>query len=253
MILHVRVEPAFSEVVQGKFEIHGQLEIADEALLLSYSTKNIFGKYSDTQDLEIPFTDINSITLKKRFMSARLIIHPRQLGLMQSMPGEHRSQMIFKVNKEDRKRAEPFTQYLQYKVFDSPQPDGGSVPFSLPSTNMGFTEHEGLLYLEGEFLVFDLQSGIAGGQKEDRHIIKVEPAALHDIQVKPGTVGDSLLIWPKKSTLLKAIPGSHAEGRIKLSVKRKYRDALEHLVTTAANQTIELSDGSAGDVDDEAV
>ncbi len=232
-ILRGRIDPAFSEVIQGQFEIHGSLEISDDALVFSYNTKNILGKFSETEYREIPFGDISSVVLKKILISARVIMYPRHLGVMNTLPGEHRSHMIFKVHKADRSRASAFVNYLQYKLDTLESAPASSVPFKLSSTDMGFTEHEGLLYLENEFLVFDLQSGIAGGQKEDRHVIKVEPAALQDIEIKAGAVYDNLLIWPKKEKLLLAIPGNHKDGQIKLSVKRKHREALEKIVESA--------------------
>ena len=229
-LIRVQMDPAVVEVLQGQVEIHGDLEIVESGLVFSYQTKNILGKFSEGQHLEIPFADLSTVVLKRGIISPKIIVRPRQLGVMKQMPGEHRSHMVFKVSRHDRSKAGAFVSFLQGKLHAISDAPTSSIPFTIPSTNMGFTEHEGLLYLEDEFLVFDLQSGFPGGQKDDRHLIKIETSAVKDMQLKPGAGSDRLFIWPKKEALLEAMPGNHQGGKIKLTVKRKHREALEKML-----------------------
>ena len=230
-ILRVQVEPAFSEVIQGQVEIHGDLQIEENGLLFSYRTKNFFGKFSEEKNRLVPYEDLSSVELKQRISSTKLRLHFRKLGAMIAMPGEHKSFMQFKIARSDNRRAASFFERLQYRVDSENEAMSSSIPFKLDSSGMGLEEHEGLLYLEEEFIVLDIKSGMSGDRKEDQHTIKIEPKAIKDIQVNPGAINDHVLIWPKKDTLLEAMPGNHEAGRVKLKVKRKYRERLEELLS----------------------
>ena len=96
------------------------------------------------------------------------------------------------------------------------------IPFKIPDVHEGFSEAHGILYLDEEFLVFEVQTLTLGMIKQDPETIKVELAALHEVEFKPGLFSDRLLIRPKKLQLLAAMPGKH-EGELKLKVKRAER------------------------------
>ena len=226
-IVRVQVEPAFSEVIQGQSEIHGDLQITEDGLLFSYRTKNFFGKFSDEQNRIVPYDELANVELKQNIASSKIRLHFRKLGSMIKMPGEHKAYMQLKVLRSDRQKVGAFVDRLESLVS---REAGTSIPFVLSSSEMGLTEHEGLLYLEDEFIVIDVKSGFAGNRKDDQHTIKIAPRAIKDIQLKTGTVHDHVLIWPRKDTLLEAMPGNHEAGRVKLKVKRKYREKLEELL-----------------------
>ena len=96
-----------------------------------------------------------------------------------------------------------------------------SLPFKI-SDSRGH-EVSGLLYLEDEFLVFEVQVRKWGLYEEPREKVKVEYGALDQVRFKPGFFKDHVYVVPKRTALLEAIPGSH-EGEIDLLVAKRYRD-----------------------------
>ncbi len=104
-----------------------------------------------------------------------------------------------------------------------------SIPFQLPDIHGGFTEIKGLLYLDEEFLVFEIETALMGEFNKEQQIIKVEPAALAEIRLDRGVFRDRLCIRPKKRELLQVIPGKHL-GELQLKLWSKYRGQAEQLV-----------------------
>jgi len=104
-----------------------------------------------------------------------------------------------------------------------------SIPFQLPDINLGLTEISGMVYLEEEFLVFEVETALLGEFGEEEQVIKVEPSALETIRLEHGVFRDRLCIRPKKREFLRVMPGTYKE-ELKLKVWRKYRAAVEQLV-----------------------
>ena len=98
-----------------------------------------------------------------------------------------------------------------------------SIPFKLPDLHGGFSEAEGFVRLESEFLVFEVQVAALGMFKDDVEIIKAEPGVIADINFDKGLFRDKIRILPSKFELLKAFPGKPM-GEIILKTKRKHRE-----------------------------
>lgn len=225
----VSVDVSFGEVLQGTLEINGALSFVDDAVQFVYQTKSFFKRKAGTQTVRIPLEGIREIEFKGNMFSGKVVILPRRLQLMEDMPGESRDQMIFKLkHKKHHPLAKNLVSYVQYRIFETGNASQASIPFTLGSTDLGLTEHAGLIYLEDEFLVFEIQSGISGGRKSDRQVIKIETKALRTIEISQGMRTDKLSVYPKKSALLDAVPGDHRE-KVVLNVPKRYRDQLEKL------------------------
>jgi hypothetical protein len=97
-----------------------------------------------------------------------------------------------------------------------------SLDFTLTDLHAGFTENEGAIYLDEEFLVLDMEASTLGGLKKSDRIIKVEPKALSYISLTRGLVKDTICLEPKRDDLLVALPGSH-RGSVQLHVWRNRR------------------------------
>ena len=104
------------------------------------------------------------------------------------------------------------------------------IPFTLPDINYGLTEITGFLYLEQEFLVFEVETAVFGEFDKEQRIIKVEPSALEAVYLERGWLKDQLLIRPKKRELLEALPGDFA-SEVPLKIKRKHRRKTERLAS----------------------
>ena len=225
----VSVDVSFGEVLQGTIEINGALSFVDDAVQFVYQTKSFFKRNAGVQTVRIPLEGIREIEYKGNVFAGKVVILPRRLQLMEDMPGESRDQMIFKMKKKRHHAlAKNLVSYVQYRIFEQGNASHTSIPFTLGSTDLGLTEHAGLIYLEDEFLVFEIQSGISGGSKSDRQVIKIETKALRSVDTTQGIRTDKLSVYPKKSALLDAVPGNHSE-KVVLNIPKRYRDQLEKL------------------------
>lgn len=104
-----------------------------------------------------------------------------------------------------------------------------AIKFTLPDLHAGFTEIEGAIYLDEEFVVLDLELSVLGLIPAKDRIIKIEPKALSYIFLRRGLVRDKICLRPKKEDLLDAVPGSH-RGEVQLRVWRNRRAESKLLV-----------------------
>lgn len=222
-------------MLQGIGEINGLLSCGDEALIFSYQKKNMLGMSGEEEVLHIPYQEIQDAVYKNNIFLAKLTLRPKRLRVMEEMPGSSREKMVFTVKREDRKRADKLVAYIKYKLYEAYADEVDSIPFQLADTGMGLREHSGLLYLDDEFLVFEVQSGITGGRKDDQQVIKIEPSALVSMRLEQGLVKDTLYVQPKKETLLSVMPGNYKDT-LKLSIAKRYREAAENLVQRVAHR-----------------
>lgn len=106
------------------------------------------------------------------------------------------------------------------------------VPFSLP--DVGLRELEGMIWVEDGFVVIELSNKLFGIVDEDKDLIKIEPSALREVQLKRRPFKDRLILVPKKRDLLDAIPGKHPND-VRLRVWRsKRRDSEKLLIAIEA-------------------
>lgn len=115
-----------------------------------------------------------------------------------------------------------------------------SIPFTLPDD--GFTEVNGTIYLDAEFLVFEVVTALLGEFDKEHQVIKIEPSALEYIYLDEGIFRDKLVIRPKKRDLLTAMPGTYVEA-LTLKIWNKHRTQAEQLVTDVLQRIDEKSNG----------
>jgi len=101
------------------------------------------------------------------------------------------------------------------------------IPFQLP--DIGLREINGTIYLDDEFLVFEVEDAFIGEFDKEHMVIKVEPAALTDIRLDRGIIRDRLYIRPKKRDLLTVMPGTYSEA-LPLTMWNTQRRRAEQLV-----------------------
>jgi len=224
----VSVEVSAAEVLQGIFEINGILSFQADTVEFSYRTKTLIHQGGNVETIRIPLDKLQEVSFKSGLVVSKIRLVPRNLDVMDGMPGSESTVMVFRVKRAGKRNARQFVADLKNRLYALGQTGMDSVPFQLPDTNMGTTENSGLVYLDDEFLVFDLQSGLAGVTKNVSRTIKIEPAALVDVRFVQGRIKDALYIRPKKAELLEAMPGDH-EVEVKLKIAKQHRRAAERL------------------------
>lgn len=111
------------------------------------------------------------------------------------------------------------------------------IPFETPDIHHGFSEGKGFVYLDDEFLVFEVRIHTLGLFEQEAQVIKVEPAVIEAIRLERGLFSDKLCIRPRKIEVLDAIPGDH-EIEVKLKVKRKHRLSAQQFVADVSNRIL---------------
>lgn len=102
-----------------------------------------------------------------------------------------------------------------------------SIPFRLP--DVGLREISGVVYLDQEFLVLEVEDALLGEVDREEQTVKVEPSAVQEIRLDRSVLGDKLCIRPKKRDLLRVMPGTYTD-ELCLKLRKKYRERAEQLV-----------------------
>ncbi len=104
------------------------------------------------------------------------------------------------------------------------------IPFHLPELKGGIVEAKGVMYLEDEFLVFEVESAVFGEFDKKKKLIKIEPRALEDVHYERRLIVDRLYIEPKEGELLEAMPGDFL-SEVVLKIWVNHRSDAEALVS----------------------
>lgn len=102
-----------------------------------------------------------------------------------------------------------------------------SVPFKIPDDHGH--EISGLVYIEDEYLVFEVKVVKWSMFKQPTETIKAEMTVVDSIRLDTGIFGDSIYIVPKRSDLLDAVPGTH-KGELRLKISKRYKQQAQELV-----------------------
>jgi len=104
------------------------------------------------------------------------------------------------------------------------------IKFTLPSVGLlELTEVEGVVWVEDGFLVLEIKQSLAGLVNTDSEVVKIEPDALKEIYLQRRLFKDRLVLVPKKTDLLNAIPGKHISD-VQLRIWRTKRFQIERLI-----------------------
>lgn len=227
----VYVEPLPSELLEGVFEIQGVLSYAVETLTLEYRTKNHKSEWSDVETLDLPLSRLREVELKRGVPGPTIFVRPKRLSTFEYVPGVPRNEIVFKVKYKYRQQAAALVAHLQHVLSARQGDQTSSIPFQLPDTNLGLTENKGRIYLDEEFLVFEVSSGFSGLTNKKQQKIKIEPSALEAIRLDRGLFKDKLVLRPKSRALFRVMPGMYKDKEeLTMSIWTKYRAAAERLV-----------------------
>ncbi len=95
------------------------------------------------------------------------------------------------------------------------------IPFQIPDIN-DTDEAEGFVYIEDDFLVFDVQVLAWGLSRSDTETVKVERGVIDGLRIERGWISDRLHVDTRNTSLLKALPGTHVSA-VTVRTKKRYR------------------------------
>lgn len=94
----------------------------------------------------------------------------------------------------------------------------------------------GLVFLEDEFVVFEIRVKKWGLYEKPTETVKAERSVISHMHFEHGFFNDRLFMVPKRSELLEAIPGNH-KGELKLKVAKRYRNEVKRFVDAFARKS----------------
>ncbi|MEM9665791.1 MAG: hypothetical protein AAF970_12700 [Bacteroidota bacterium] len=234
--LPVLLHPSFTDVVQqGIGQVEGLLSFSDAGLTFTYETTSLINNVSPQATITLTTDMIRDVRLRRLPAGCKVVIYPRHIEDFEGVPGYQNGCLAFRLKRKHAKRAEALVEDLMdVLLLDTGLTTQARIPFQLPATNLGATEHHGLLYLDTSdpadpFLVFDLARGLSGGTMHPDRTIKLELDALAELRFTTGVLKDTLHVRPTTEALFEALPGAHRTAA-KLSIWRRHRDAVHHLL-----------------------
>lgn len=123
-----------------------------------------------------------------------------------------------------------------------------SLPFSIENLNGGFMKIEGIVRVEGEYLVFEFQkkdSVIEAYQSEVRNE-KIPISELDMLEFKKGWFSSKLILHGKSASSFKDLPGKDLHERV-LKVKRKHREVAASI---SSNLNLKISEQKLSEMED---
>ncbi len=114
------------------------------------------------------------------------------------------------------------------------------VPFKISDVHGGFSEANGSMYLEDEFLVLEYRIEVIGMFKQPPETIKIELGVISDMEFKTGLFGDKVRLLPRKLSVLDAVPGKNREV-VTLKTKKKFRQTARRFVNEIRIRRLEGS------------
>lgn len=225
----VSMEVSLADVLHGIYEMEGLLSYAEETLTVEYQAKEMLSRSSRVETFDLSLDALREVVFKRKVVGSKITLRPKRLSSFEKIPISTNAEIVLNVKRADRKEAEALVSHIQRIISYRTTPgDMSPVPFRVP--DVGLREIKGYLYLEDdEFLVFDVENALVGEFDTKRHVIKVAPRALKEVELSKGRFRDRLHIRPKTRDLLEAMPGSFTD-ELKLKIRTKHRDQLARLM-----------------------
>lgn len=100
--------PFHLEVNQGFAEAQGLIHIKKNSLVLEFEVKDAFGGFikSDLKEIDIPFDEIESLTYKKGFWGAKVLIEGNSMRTFEDVPGSEQGRCQLKIKRKHRDDAQ---------------------------------------------------------------------------------------------------------------------------------------------------
>lgn len=104
-----------------------------------------------------------------------------------------------------------------------------SVPFRVREVHGGLSEAAGVLYVEDDELVIELEMKLFSLFRRAPNVYRFDLVDLDEVRYKKGLRHDRLTLRTRPLEVLAAVPGV-SKGELCLLIKRACRDDLDHLL-----------------------
>jgi hypothetical protein len=119
MLPELSVVPfSIKKVHNGFSKLEGIARASETGLLLEYEVKILGLVKMQVRELNLPLSEIESIQLKKNWFTTRLIIHTKSLRTLCTVPGSKHAQVILRIPRSNRKKAERLVSMLGFYLSD---------------------------------------------------------------------------------------------------------------------------------------
>jgi hypothetical protein len=222
----ISIEVAISDMISGVFEINGSLTILPDRLVLRYAGVGLTGRVRDRSEVDLGHDDVRDVVLKERPWGLRVVIHPKRLSAFADLPGESHDRVVLRAKRRYRAHLRQALVKFTEELRDREEYDIPGIPFSLP--DVGVAEVKGVLYLESDYLMLEVVSGLPGVTRSRTRRVEVAIEAIGHIRFEKGLRKDSIFLDCGEE-LLDVIPGRHA-GELRMRVSRRHRPDASLLV-----------------------
>lgn len=226
----VFIEISPSEIRQHIFKIEGVLSYAEQTVTFEHQTSGKRFQKSAVKTFQLNLDVLREVKLKNRMLGSKIILCPRRFAVLEQVPWTTTDEIVLLVRQQSRGLAAAWVSQVQLVLSETGVKELSSIPFQLPDTNHGLTEHKGLLYLEEEFIVFEVASGLPGGYKMERQMIKFELGAVETMRLGWGLLRDRLYVRIGRSNFLTMMSGEYKE-ELKLKIRKQHREGAKQLVS----------------------
>ena len=215
----VTIEVSISDMLVGVFEIKGSLTIHPDRLELRYSEVRIFGSERARSRVDLGHDDVRDVVVKEWPWGNRIVIYPKRLTAFSELPGESHDRVVLRARRRHRARLRSAIAGFTAELRDREEYDIPGLPFSLPDA--GISEVKGGLYLESDYLVLEVVSGLPGVTRSRTRRVEIALEAVESIRFESGLRKDSIFL-DCGARMLEAIPGHHA-GELRMRISRRHR------------------------------
>ena len=225
------VEPSFSDVLQVVFKISGELSYdpVEEVLRFNYRRSGFFRRTGNTETWSVKLEDIREIRARRIGTEVRMRVAPRTLSVLEGLPGDNRAAVVFRVPRADRKVARQITDAVAAVLEDQHEYEVAGVPFRIPDLDSGLKEVRGVMYLEPEVLVLDIESGFSGLSRPERHTVKLETSVIEGFDLAHGLAYDRVSVRLSDQSHFERLPWPIV-GKLVLRTSRRNRRETDSIV-----------------------
>ncbi len=222
----VAIDPTFSAVMEGRFEMRGMLRGGEGAgLSLEYDAKGLGATWSETETIALPLGGLRGLDYRRWMRRGVLRLRPARMALPAALPGVDPRRLDLKVARRDREAARLPAARVHAALAGAPP----AAPFTAAADRLGLADVIGLAYLADGFLVLDTARRRLETFVGDFEVFKIEPAALSEVAFARGRAADRLTLRPRRPDLLTAFPGAHDEA-LRLRLQKADRPDAERLL-----------------------